>query len=74
MENPTLCPCENEAKSGTCGVNGLGISEMLVKAPVRILLITPPMTQINTPYPATAYLTGFLRDKGFEVDQRDLSL
>jgi len=28
---------------------------------VRLLLITPPMTQLNTPYPATAYLTGFLR-------------
>ncbi|MBK9071376.1 MAG: radical SAM protein [Myxococcales bacterium] len=29
--------------------------------PMRILLATPPMTQLNTPYPATAYLTGFLR-------------
>src|SRR4051794_36103889 len=28
---------------------------------MRILLLTPPMTQLNTPYPATAYLTGFLR-------------
>lgn len=28
---------------------------------MRLLLITPPMTQLNTPYPATAYLTGFLR-------------
>jgi radical SAM superfamily enzyme YgiQ (UPF0313 family) len=28
---------------------------------LRILLLTPPMTQLNTPYPATAYLTGFLR-------------
>jgi hypothetical protein len=26
----------------------------------RILLLTPPMTQLNTPYPATAYLKGFL--------------
>ena len=25
-----------------------------------ILLITPPFTQLNTPYPATAYLKGFL--------------
>ena len=30
-------------------------------ATLRVLLITPPMTQINTPYPATAYLMGFLR-------------
>jgi radical SAM superfamily enzyme YgiQ (UPF0313 family) len=28
---------------------------------MRILLATPPMTQLNTPYPATAYLTGCLR-------------
>jgi radical SAM superfamily enzyme YgiQ (UPF0313 family) len=27
---------------------------------LRILFLTPPMTQLNTPYPATAYLTGFL--------------
>jgi hypothetical protein len=26
----------------------------------RVLLLTPPMTQLNTPYPATAYLKGFL--------------
>lgn len=29
------------------------------------------MTQLNTPYPATAYLTGFLQQQGFEVAQRD---
>jgi len=28
---------------------------------MRLLLVTPPMIQLNTPYPATAYLTGFLR-------------
>ena len=27
---------------------------------MRILLLTPPMIQLNTPYPATAYLKGFL--------------
>jgi radical SAM superfamily enzyme YgiQ (UPF0313 family) len=37
----------------------------------RILLLTPPMTQLNTPYPATAYLTGFLRSRGHEVVQAD---
>ncbi|MDA1094366.1 MAG: radical SAM protein [Acidobacteria bacterium] len=31
---------------------------------MRVLLVTPPMTQPNTPYPATAYLTGFLRQHG----------
>lgn len=38
---------------------------------LKILLITPPMTQLNTPYPATAYLTGFLRSRGFETVQAD---
>jgi radical SAM superfamily enzyme YgiQ (UPF0313 family) len=38
---------------------------------MRILLLTPPMTQLNTPYPATAYLTGFLRLQGREVVQAD---
>jgi len=29
------------------------------------------MTQINTPYPATAYLTGFLRERGIDAVQAD---
>ena len=41
---------------------------------VRILSIIPPMTQLNTPYPSTAYLTGFLRSRGFDAEQADLSL
>ena len=32
------------------------------------------MTQLNTPYPATAYLTGFLKQKGYCVTQRDLAI
>lgn len=32
------------------------------------------MVQINTPYPATAYLTGFLRKEGYAATQADLSL
>jgi radical SAM superfamily enzyme YgiQ (UPF0313 family) len=39
-----------------------------VAAEVRLLLITPPMTQLNTPYPATAYLTGFLRQHAAHLD------
>ena len=35
---------------------------------MRILLVTPPMTQLNTPYPATAYLTGFLRQHAARLD------
>lgn len=41
---------------------------------MRVLLLTPPMTQINTPYPATTYLTGFLKEKGYEVEQADFSI
>ena len=41
---------------------------------LRILSIIPPMTQLNTPYPSTAYLTGFLHSRGFEAAQADLSL
>jgi radical SAM superfamily enzyme YgiQ (UPF0313 family) len=41
---------------------------------VRILSIIPPMTQLNTPYPSTAYLTGFLRSRGFDAQQADLSI
>jgi radical SAM superfamily enzyme YgiQ (UPF0313 family) len=38
---------------------------------LKILLMTPPMIQLNTPYPATAYLTGFLRSRGCDVVQSD---
>jgi hypothetical protein len=45
---------------------------------MRLLLVTPPMIQLNTPYPATAYLTGFLRQHaaalGLDVTQADASI
>ena len=41
---------------------------------MRLLLITPPLTQINTAYPATEQLTGYLRGKGLQCDQMDLSI
>lgn len=41
---------------------------------MKILLITPPMTQINTPYPANGYLCTFLKSLGHEVIQKDLGL
>ena len=41
---------------------------------VRFLLLIPPMTQLNTPYPSTAYLTGFLRSQGLSAVQEDLAL
>ena len=39
-----------------------------------IFLITPPFTQLNTPYPATAYLKGFLKTKNIAATQADLGL
>lgn len=41
---------------------------------MKILCLIPPMTQLNTPYPSTAYLTGFLRSRGFDAAQDDLAL
>ena len=40
----------------------------------RVLLLTPPLTQLNTPYPSTAYLTGFLRGHAIEASQADLGI
>ena len=40
----------------------------------RILLLTPPLTQLNTPYPATAYIKGFLGGRGYAVAQADMGL
>ena len=41
---------------------------------LRVLSVIPPMTQLNTPYPSTAYLTGFLRSRGIAAAQEDLAL
>ena len=41
---------------------------------IRVLAAIPPMTQLNTPYPATACLTGFLRARGVAAVQEDLAL
>jgi radical SAM superfamily enzyme YgiQ (UPF0313 family) len=41
---------------------------------MKILLLTPPLTQLNTPYPATPYLKGFLVSEGHEVQQADLGI
>lgn len=40
----------------------------------KLFLITPPFTQLNTPYPATAYLKGFLNTKGIDSVQADLGI
>ena len=40
----------------------------------KILLVTPSLTQLNTSYPATCHLTGFLHSRGIEAEQVDLSI
>ena len=45
-----------------------------VSSSFRVLSLIPPMTQLNTPYPSTAYLTGFLRSQGVDAVQDDLAL
>ncbi|MDX5479018.1 MAG: cobalamin B12-binding domain-containing protein, partial [Cyclobacteriaceae bacterium] len=39
-----------------------------------ILLLTPPFTQLNTPYPATAYIKGYLNTLGKTSFQADLGI
>ncbi len=41
---------------------------------MKVLLVLPPLTQFNTPYPSTAYLTSYLEKAGHEVNQIDLGL
>lgn len=41
---------------------------------MRVALVLPPLCQVNTPYPATAFLARFLRDRGHAVTQRDLGI
>ena len=41
---------------------------------MRVLLITPPLTQLNTPYPATAYLKAAYEAEGHTARQVDLGI
>ena len=45
-----------------------------MSTPFRVLSFIPPMTQLNTPYPSTAYITGFLRKQGVDAVQADIAL
>ena len=40
----------------------------------NLLIITPPFTQLNTPYPASAYIKGFLNTKDISSFQMDLGI
>lgn len=54
--------------------NGLPLRQQNCFRLKDILLITPPFTQLNTPYPATAYLKGFLNTKSISSYQVDLGI
>lgn len=41
---------------------------------MRVALVLPPLTQLNTPYPSISYLARFLRDRGIGATQRDLGI
>jgi hypothetical protein len=51
-----------------------GENRPVTDRPARVLSLIAPMTQLNTPYPSTAYLTGFLRSRGVDAVQEDLAL
>lgn len=40
----------------------------------ELFIITPPFTQLNTPYPASAYIKGFLNTKNISSSQADLGI
>ncbi|MFT5668831.1 MAG: hypothetical protein ACI9DK_003036 [Vicingaceae bacterium] len=40
----------------------------------KLLLVTPPFSQLNTAYPATSYIKGFLEEKEVSVAHMDLSI
>ena len=41
---------------------------------MKVLLINPPLSQVNTPYPAVCRLTAFLNQQGISTHQADLSI
>ena len=55
-------------------VTNAPLRTMALDKSLRVLSVIPPMTQLNTPYPSTAYLTGFLRSVGVDAVQADLAL
>ncbi|MEA4809900.1 hypothetical protein SDC9_19639 [bioreactor metagenome] len=41
---------------------------------MKALLVTPPLMQLNTPYPATCHLLGFLHSRNHNAEQMDLGI
>src|SRR5574343_431436 len=69
----TLPPLVSRLRPPRMIVDNLSTPATPVPA-VKVLSLIPPMTQLNTPYPSTAYLTGFLRSRGLDAVQEDLAL
>jgi radical SAM superfamily enzyme YgiQ (UPF0313 family) len=55
-----------------CCIIAINLHIKLLKQ--KILLISPPFVQLNTPYPATTYLKGFLNTQGVQSFQADLGI
>lgn len=50
-------------------------SDQLTEQPdISVLLILPPLTQLNTPYPSITHLTAYLRQHGIATEQADLGI
>jgi hypothetical protein len=56
------------------GCYKVNLSAKLESLSTPLFLVTPPFTQLNTPYPATAYLKGFLNTKEIASEQADLGI
>lgn len=56
------------------GCYAVNLPAKLESLSTAVFLVTPPFTQLNTPYPATAYLKGFLNTKEIASEQADLGI
>lgn len=56
------------------GCYAVNLPAKLESLSTPVFLVTPPFTQLNTPYPATAYLKGFLNTKEIASEQADLGI
>ncbi len=63
-----------EMKKGSVNVEPISKFSNYQITRSTIFLFTPPFTQLNTPYPATAYLKGFLNTKNIQSLQADLGI
>ena len=73
LENDLLHQ-RGDARSAFQPCRGISHNARMSLPPPKVLALIPPMTQLNTPYPATAYLSGFLRSREVPIAQADLAL